>query len=518
MAETLTTDKEPSPAEGFQALDSSDLSDMGPPPAVDGPGGGAAEPSAAEEPPAAAPEDAHAEARPEEPPSGPVAVSGVEGIASPEDPPGGPPADAPAAVSLLQEVPGVMPGRAKRISTRRRRVLQAACCIAAALGIAGGVWLCLRPPLAESTAARNPAAPAQAVPIVDPRPMPAEQDSKANDDHFSWEARLREVDALRQELLAKKEEILQLQQTYQYGVLELEEEAARLIKRTGIDTPAQALKNRQLELALKSIQRRQAYRDGLERPLNWVEHGSEELLYLKRRTILDLQLKEFAEHIDMKSNMADIESAIETYRPTAERLAVANPARLHPSMEMIWKRLAEQAKLAVVSADDERDQEIVAEVCSGNLGRLSELSNLTLRAARCLAESGARELFMNRLNRCSPAAARKLCEWPGQWLCLNGFTQLPPELAKALFAWSGERISLNGLDELPVEAAACLLGWKGRQLELTGLRKTTGAEHLARWEALGGKLYVPGGVRKEIELVKRTGRLPANTDVPGRFQ
>lgn len=519
MAETLTTDPDTPPAEGFQALDSGDLSDMNPPQGIEELGGGEGGPLAGEEIPAAVPV-AHAETRSAADASDSVAVSGVEGIASPEDSSGRQieaAADAPGAACVLKEIPAA--GRsapATLAMALMRPVVRVVCCIGAVVCIAGGIWLYLHQPRTEPVPAPSPAAQAQAAPVEDRQPPRTEPSPPPADDHFTWEAKLREVDALRQTLLAKKEEILQLQQTYQYGILEVEEEAARLIKRLGIDTPAQALKHRQLDLALKSIQRRQAYRESLEKPLRWIEFGSEELLYLKRRAIIDLQLKKIAEHIDIKSNMTDIESAIEKYQPTAERLAVGNPAQLHPSMEMIWKRLAEQAKPAAVSADDQRDQEIVAEVCSGNLGRLSELTNLTLRAARCLAESGAMELFMNRLSRVSPAAAKKLCEWPGQWLCLNGIPRLSPDVAKHLSGWTGERISLNGLSELPVEAAASLAGWKGRQLELMGLRKPTGMEHLVQWEAAGGKLYVPDNLRKEIgQLGGVKVRPPANTAVSG---
>lgn len=467
----------------------------------------------------AAVSDAHAETQAAAAPSGPVVVSGVEGIASPEDASGqqaGEPADAPGAACELKEAPVGQQARASRALAHMRPVLKVAGCIGAVLCVAAGIWLFMRQPQADPTAGRSRAAQEQTIPTEDLRPIRAEQSPPAADDHFAWEAKLREVDALRQTLLAKKEEILQLQQNYHYGVLELEEEAARLIKRTGTESPAQALKHRQLDLALKSIQRRQAYRDGLEKPMRWIELGSEELLYLKRRAIIDLQLKEISEHIDYKLNMVEIDSAISKYQPTADRLAVGNPNQLNTSMELIWKRLAEQAKLATVSAEDQQDQEIIGEVCSGHLGRLSELANLTLRAARCLAESGAMELFMNRLNRLSPAAVRKLCEWPGQWLCLNGVNRLPADIAKHLSAWPGERISLNGVSELPAEAAATLAGWKGRQLELMGLRKTTGIEHLAQWEASGGKLYVPDGIRKEIEQFRVNGRPPVNAAVSGR--
>ena len=416
----------------------------------------------------------------------------------------------------MKEAPAGRPAPATQALARMRPVLRIACCIGAVLCVASVVWLFMRQHQVDPTAARLRAVQVQAVPAEDLRPIRSEPEPPAADDPFAWEAKLREVDGLRQTLLAKKEEILQLQQNYHYGVLEVEEEAARLIKRTGIDASAQALKHRRFDLALKSIQRRQAYRDGLEKPLRWIELGSEELLYLKRRAIMDLQLKEIAEHIDFKSNMVEIDSAISKYQPTPERLAVGAPAQPHASLEVIWRRLAEQAKLSTVSAEDPRDQEIIGEVCSGHMGRLSELTDLTLRAARCLAESGAMELFMNRLDRISPAAAKKLCEWPGQWLCLNGIHRLSPDVAKHLSGWAGDRISLNGLSELPVDAAASLAGWKGRQLELMGLRKATGMEHLAQWEASGGKLYVPDGLRKEIDLLKGAGRPPANSAVPGR--
>jgi hypothetical protein len=185
-------------------------------------------------------------------------------------------------------------------------------------------------------------------------------------------------------------------------------------------------------------------------------------------------------------------------------------------MDVIWKRLAEQVKLTTVSIDDQQDQEIIDEVCSGYLGRLSELTNLTLRAARCLAESGSMELFMNRLSRISPAPGKILCEWPGQWLCLNGISRLSPDFAGQLAGWSGDRISLNGLSELPVDTAAALAGWNGRHLELMGLSKFNGVEHLARWEAAGGRLYVPDAIRKEMKQFRAAARPAPATAVSGR--
>jgi hypothetical protein len=401
-------------------------------------------------------------------------------------------------------------------SGQARRLLKGCCGAFLILALACGVWHYIRYPSLDFLDVRLPPMTEEVVVAADQPASDSHQLQPVADDHLAWEAKLREIDVLRQVLLAKKEEILLLQQNYQYGILELEEEAARLIRRAGIDSLPQALKNHQVELALKSIQRRLAYRDNLEKPLRWIDLGSEELLYLQRRATFDLQLKKIAEGIDLASQMAEIDSALIAYQPTAEKLSINNFVPLKPPLEVIWRRLAEQAKHVDITAEDQRNLDIVAEICSGDLGRLAELSRLTLRGARCLAESGAMQLFLSRLSGMSPAEAGKLCEWPGQWLCLNGVTRLSPELASQLFAWPGEWMSLNGLSEIPAEAGKYLAGWKGRQLELMGLRKSTGIEFLAQWELSGGRLFVPNEIRREIEMFRRTGLPPAQARSSGR--
>jgi hypothetical protein len=118
------------------------------------------------------------------------------------------------------------------------------------------------------------------------------------------------------------------------------------------------------------------------------------------------------------------------------------------------------------------------------------------------------ELFLNRLSDAPDAALQKLVEWPGNWVCLNGFTRLPPETAQHLFAWPGDWISLNGIGELTADAARYLPAWRGRKLELMSLRKTDGIEFLAQWEAAGGRLFVPAGVRQQIDAWRQPNRPP----------
>ncbi|MCK7502630.1 MAG: hypothetical protein MZV70_00045 [Desulfobacterales bacterium] len=184
---------------------------------------------------------------------------------------------------------------------------------------------------------------------------------------------------------------------------------------------------------------------------------------------------------------------------------------------MIWRRLAEQARLATVSPDDLQDQEIINEVCSGHLGRLSELTNLTLRAARCLAESGAMELFMNRLEPDLPGGGQKTLRMAGAVALPE---RHPPAAARCCQGPLGmdRRTNFAQRSERAAGGGRCRAG----RVE----RPSTGAHGAANVRGAGtpgpvggrrGKLYVPDGVRKEIGQLSAKGRPPASKPGPGRF-
>jgi len=397
----------------------------------------------------------------------------------------------------LKEIDATESQPAKGRVLKRRCVVQVICALVLVLAFAGCVWIYFHRP--HLFGLPHGSRPATAEPESSELPLDSASRSAASvtAPGMSWESRFQTVDILRQVLRAKRAEIVRLRQNYQYGVLELEEEIARFIKRTGVDGLAQALKERQVEFNLDSIQRRQAYADGLDKPLRWIDAAGEELLYLQRRAMYDLLVRQAASGVDMDIHQLEIDAALRNYQPTTENLAVNTAVALQP-LEAMWKRLAEQSRHVVLTGAESRNQDIVDEICSGNMGRVPELSVLTLRSARCLAESPAMELFLNRLADMPGAAAQKLVEWPGNWVCLNGFTRLAPETAQHLFAWPGDWISLNGIGELTADAARYLPAWRGRKLELMSLRKTNGIEYLAQWEASGGKLFVPAGIRQEI--------------------
>jgi len=506
MSENANITADPPEPECFQSLGEDDMKDMG----LDSPGtpGGsiAAQARAGDQPMAeAAADEAH------ELPAGPGIAAEMpveEATAVAEETPDHPVGethDVKGPCPVLKEIDTTATQPEKGRALKNRREVHVICALVLVLALAGSVWIYFHRPHLFGLPHGGLPSTAEPADIQTPPDQASRSAASVTAPGMSWEGRLQQVDILRQVLLAKRAEIVRLRQSYQYGVLELEEEIARFIKRTGVDGLVQALKEKPVEFNLDSIQRRQAYADGLEKPLRWIDAAGEDLLYLQRRAFYDLQVRQAASGVGMDAHQREIDAALRNYQPTTANLAVGTAAALQP-LEPMWKRLAEKSRQVVLTGAERRNQDIVDEICSGNLGRVPELSVLTLRSARCLVESQAKELFLNRLTDMPAAAGQKLVEWPGNWLCLNGFTRLAPETAQHLFAWSGDWISLNGIGELTADAARYLPAWKGRKLELMSLQKTNGIEYLAQWEASGGRLFVPAGIRQEIVAWRQSTR------------
>ncbi len=390
------------------------------------------------------------------------------------------------------------PTGAKRLARAALAVLAVGCALVAVVRLSDpqSSWV--------SAAVQTPAsAEATVAPEVKAAEADARQAGPPPDDAAVWADRLAAVDRLRQALQSKRNEILRIRQDYHYGIIELEDDVKRLMKRSRIESFPQAMKNPEIEPLLRNIQRRQTYLEALEKPLDWIEGASEDLLYLKRRAELDLLVKDVAEGLDLQRQLIGIDRALETHQPSPVRLAIEPSAAAAPALEAIGKRLIEQARLPGWSAGDRRDREIEAEICEGNLSRTAELSTLSLKGARCLAESDAKHLFLNRVAEMSPLVAERLSQWPGEWLCLNGIARLDPQAATHLFAWRGQWLSLNGLGELSDESGRRLAAWSGQQLELMGLRPAAAVGHLAQWEAAGGRLFVTDAIRSAITQTVR---------------
>jgi hypothetical protein len=407
---------------------------------------------------------------------------------------------------VLVEVAGPENKSEGPVGAARRAPKRALALCLAALALAAGGWLAFFPAGGQRQVTNGAAHVSSAGPLA-PEAAPRREPPAAVEKSPDWPERLEAVEQLRAVLLAKAEEVRELQQEYRFGIMEVEEELVYLVRRHGIESFAQALRHRQVELGLRSIQSRHAYASGLATPLRWLSGGSEALLFVKRLAEVDLQVLPFAEGVDMQAHALAIDTALDARQPTPERLAIT-AAEPPPSLEAIWKRVSDQARQLKAPATEGVDAAIAEEVCSGQLMRIAELSVLRLKTARCLAESGAKELFLNRVSELPAAAARRLSQWPGSWLCVNGLKQLPPEAARYLFAWPGRVISLNGLSALSADASAHLPAWSGQQIELMGLKKVEALDHLVRFEEAGGKLFLPPEIRRQVDAVRRSDRQP----------
>ena len=209
--------------------------------------------------------------------------------------------------------------------------------------------------------------------------------------------------------------------------------------------------------------------------------------------------------IELTKHMRRLNASMQKYQLSPDRLAIdISNTRLRP-VEEIWQAISSQNKAIAQKAVANGDQEIIDEICSGDTGRIAELTTLTIKASKCLSQLDTSELFLNRLTFLSPVAAKYLSNWKGQWLCLNGFTKLPPEVARSPVSWEGNWISLNGLQDFSPQIGESLLSWEGDQLELMGLVykadsvEKIGLQQLSDWERAGGKLFVPESIRAELE-------------------
>jgi hypothetical protein len=325
-----------------------------------------------------------------------------------------------------------------------------------------------------------------------------------------------QLDALRDQLLRKADEIANLQDHYRKSIRQVEAAVLTEKRHAGLHSLAQALGTKRIALQLETIRHRQAYIDCLAEPADWLLQGSEELLFLKRKHALESLIFPVCSQIDPEKLAAEQEAAFAHYTNSMEALKVDLQKASYCPLEKIWQNLLEQEKQFASShtltASGTRqgsgggaqadNQSIWLEICRGRYNRKSELTALSVEAADCLADWKEPDLFLNGIKALSPETASRLFKWKGSWFCLNGLADLPPETAEYLFQWNGEWLSLNGVKHLDAESSIFLTGWKGRTLELMGLSpesmelEVLVLKHLAQWQRSGGKLFVPERIRR----------------------
>jgi hypothetical protein len=341
------------------------------------------------------------------------------------------------------------------------------------------------------------------------KPVAAESSIKKSkarkpDPYRQYRNLLNEAKNLRNAIRLKQQEVTELKEHYAEAIKGLEYDILQEILSAKIENYQMALKNTRVNLGMHAIQRRQAYIHKLEEPMNWLKQGSEELLYLRRRALFDLQVIDIADGVDMDRHARHISAGIQKYLLTAENLAIDPEGGKAEPLQPIWKRLYTEVKNNPKLPEQLHNWYIQQEVCNGDVSRLRELEEISVDTAICVSESTGSDIFLNNISVLSPSIAQYLCRWNGKWICLNGLQALSPATAQYLFRWEGECLSLNGLSEFPSDLAKHLEHWKGKQLELMGLKydknrtDRLALSDLAEWEKAGGKLMVSDQIREML--------------------
>ena len=337
-------------------------------------------------------------------------------------------------------------------------------------------------------------------------------------------SKIEAIENLRDELLIKQGEIAELKRHYNKAIIQVADKILQIRDSRGIGSVQQALKDRAIELNLQTIQRRQAYIESLDHPTRWLDSGSEELLYLKRKINLNLRLDQITSGIDLQRLLAECDQIIAQRRRSLNNLALDTENAKRQPLESIWNEIIQNEKQyalnKIIPNQDNRlqldqgnyrhkqNRVIWEEICAGDFTRRNELTLLSAEAAKCLAKASDGDLFLNRILDLDPEAAKQLIQWKGNWICLNGIKDLPPEVAKHLSQWKGNWLSLNGLSELSFESSHYLRQWEGKQLELMGLDLSQMQVRprvlalLSQWEKSGGKLYISEKLRQEIKKLE----------------
>jgi hypothetical protein len=357
------------------------------------------------------------------------------------------------------------------------------------------------------------AATSESMPMIEPEPAGAPMDNgestpqaqagAAAESQIPQESPFtlirHDLEDARELLAAKKKELQDLKTYYQKGILEEQSKITSKAASAKLIDYREATKNGQVQLALRSIQRRMIYRKKLDTPLNQIDAALEELLYWQRRTQLLELLSSGISGLPVSEFKQEVERIAQQHLEKSRKLSVENIKVSKPKLAAIWKELTgiQTGRRAVATGKtrpDKKDLAIGKEICSENFEHLYLLTSISDEAAACLIRWSGKDLYLNGLTHLSPEAARSLAQWPGERLSLNGIRTLSAGSAKHLAQWPGKWLSLNGLTHLSSEATTYLAQWQGEQLEMVGL------DSIGRWENYVTRLYLSEELRRKLEM------------------
>ncbi|MDL2275350.1 hypothetical protein LJC22_04400 [Desulfosarcina sp. OttesenSCG-928-G10] len=394
-----------------------------------------------------------------------------------------------------------------KASPKNKKILIAALVAAVLMALSfTGYRLWIRKPPAAPIAVNHPdtagepgslspaASPAaKRIPIQSPQGSPSS--SGMTDSKARLAAIASELDQLRNEMIAKQQEIEDLRKYYQAGIDTEIKSILDIIRHSGKSTLSlqDALGDVHIRLGLAAIQRRDTYIRQLDVPAKALERDSEELLYLIRKAAALSPMADHTKDMDFTLFIRNVEVALHSHRHNLEQIHMDADGVSPRPLESIWPSVARLMPLGGTGPVSEnqparsgnRNAPIWNAICAGDFSHIDQLTELTPEAAQCLSRWEGTDLFLNTVSTLSPETARELVKWQGHWLGLNGLKKLSPESAGHLAQWNGKILSLNGLSQISPQVVAALSEWRGEEIELVGVT------HMPNWPHTRIRIFFP---------------------------
>ena len=301
---------------------------------------------------------------------------------------------------------------------------------------------------------------------------------------------LKKIDIIIDELKATKIELDNIISYYKDGIKNVELTITEEIKKKNIYTFKDAIKNMKIKLGIETIQRRLFYFNKLEKPFNQLNYDIEELIFLKRKIKIAIQIIPLINETEIENFKKNIKNVLIKHISVADKLFVDNNSTNKlESFESIWAALPSYTKIKKTNLTN---IEIWKELSNGIFDNVNKLTKLSIASAECLSKWKGKDLYLNNITTLTPKITKKIVEWKGDWLCLNGLSALSPDTAKHLFKWNGKRISLNAIKKLSEKEAEYISDWQGKHLEMINLNNfsPSTAKHLTKWLEAGGTIYI----------------------------
>ncbi|MDO8259960.1 MAG: hypothetical protein Q7T50_00490 [Candidatus Magasanikbacteria bacterium] len=189
-----------------------------------------------------------------------------------------------------------------------------------------------------------------------------------DDQESTLQKRFDELSDLNDKLVEKRTEVLNLHQKFVDEIEGLESEIMTIANSQVGITYQEALENSRIHYNLKLLQQKKAYIKKLAEFHSRLMYGSEEVLFLTRKTESDLDICKVMNEEEINNLIKQIDQAINNYLPYADKLVINVDPSETETAENILRNIAQRK-----SGETEISKKIIAKEKYGNNYRIARL-------------------------------------------------------------------------------------------------------------------------------------------------